>query len=210
MKILVGLPKLENQNRQLEEVLHRNPGLDMVLFPEGYLNEDLALASQLMRTHRTMLISGHRNPKDRLVVIGRSGEVQLDRVKYEQNGSVELEGLRIGTLLCDEMVRQGLLYDRGDLDLVVHPIGVGMFSEEQFDEWIGLAKNIAVQHRTMIIGASHADGSYRNSEISIPIAYCINRDGEEIFVKKNDVRPIILDTESGSFKNAMVAEEQLL
>ncbi|GIO36347.1 hypothetical protein J41TS12_12080 [Paenibacillus antibioticophila] len=101
-------------------------------------------------------------------------------------------------LLCDELVKHGLIGDGHTLDLIFHPIGVGMFSEEQFSEWIGLAKNIAKQHGAIMIGTSHADGAYRDSEVSIPIAYCINQNGEEIFVKKNDVRTVILDTNTGS------------
>lgn len=198
MKILIGLPKLENQNRQLEEVLRGKPEVDLVLFPEGYLNEDLELTCRLMRSYGTMLVSGYRNPKDRLVMIGRNGEVVLDRAKYEQHGSVELEGVRMTSLLCDELVKQGLIGEGHALDLIFHPIGVGMFSEEQFSEWIGLAKNTAKQHRAMMIGTSHADGAYRDSGLSIPIAYCINQNGEEIFVKKNDVRTVILDTNTGS------------
>ncbi|GIO41703.1 hypothetical protein [Paenibacillus apis] len=206
MKILIGLPKLENQNRQLEEVLRGEPEVDLVLFPEGYLNEDLKLASTLMRSCGTMLVSGYRKPKDRLVIIGRNGEVVLDRAKYEQHGSVELEGVRMTSLLCDELVKQGLIGDGHTLDLIFHPIGVGMFSEEQFSEWIGLAKNIAKQHGAIMIGTSHADGAYRDSEISIPIAYCINQNGEEIFVKKNDVRMVILDTNTGSFHEYALVE----
>jgi len=57
-----------------------------------------------------------------------------------------------------------------------------------------LAKRIAVEYKTMVIGTSHANGSFQNCEISIPIAYCIGSDGQPIFVSKNDVRPVILDT----------------
>lgn len=202
LKILIGLPKQENQNLQLEEVLRVNPEIDLVLFPEGYLNEDIELACRLMKSHGTILVSGYRKPKDRLVIIDRNGEIALDRAKYEQQGSVAIGGMRMASLLCDEMVKQGLAGDGHTLDLIFHPIGVGMFSEEQFSEWIGLAKKTAMQHGAMIIGTSHADGSYRNSEISIPIAYCINQKGEEVFIKKNDVRATILDLSHGSFEHA--------
>ncbi|KAA2302157.1 hypothetical protein FY526_21300, partial [Clostridioides difficile] len=40
-----------------------------------------------------------------------------------------------------------------------------------------------------------ADGSYRDSEISIPIAYCITPDGEVVLASRSDTRTrtILLD-----------------
>lgn len=86
--------------------------------------------------------------------------------------------------------------DTPDIDIIVHPIGVGMFSEEQFDEWINEAKKIAVAYKSMIIGTSHADGSFRGSDVSIPIAYCFDKNGDAIFVSKNDVRTRMLDIQT--------------
>ncbi|MEK3917882.1 hypothetical protein [Paenibacillus sp. FSL H7-0331] len=83
------------------------------------------------------------------------------------------------------MVKQGVKNeDTPAINLIVHPIGVGMFSEEQFDEWINEAKKIAVAYKPMIIGTSHADGSFRGSDVSIPIAYCFDKNGDAIFVSK--------------------------
>jgi len=74
-----------------------------------------------------------------------------------------------------------------------------MFSEEQFDEWISEAKRIAVKYNTIILGTSHADGSYRNCGISIPIAYCIDRVGEPIFISKNDLRTRIINLKTKEY-----------
>ncbi|WP_244918662.1 hypothetical protein [Paenibacillus dendritiformis] len=78
-------------------------------------------------------------------------------------------------------------------DLIVHPIGVGMFSQAQFDEWVETARQIARANRAMIIGTSHADGSFRDSEVSLPIAYCIDSSGEDVFISNSDVRSRILN-----------------
>ena len=88
------------------------------------------------------------------------------------------------------------------MDVIVHLIGVGMFSEEQFQEWIDAAQKIAVKHRAMIIGTSHADGTFRDSDISIPIAYCFNSRGEAVFIAKNDTRPRVLDILTGKLQIA--------
>lgn len=38
------------------------------------------------------------------------------------------------------------------INFVAHPIGVGMFSDEQFVLWINEAKTIAMTYKTIIIG----------------------------------------------------------
>lgn len=79
------------------------------------------------------------------------------------------------------------------MDLIVHPIGVGMFSEEQLNEWVTEAKKIAIKNKCFIVGTSHADGSYKNCGYSIPIAYCFDQNGDEIFLQTNKVTSKIVE-----------------
>lgn len=178
--------------------------LDAVIFPEGYLNENVEQACHLAKFHKTILIGGHRKlherPKDRAILIDRLGKIVLDRVKYSSTTFVVQDSLKIGHILCDELVIQGIKNDQEfDIDIVIHPIGVGMFSKEQFDEWVTEARKIAIKHKTMIIGTSHADGSYRDTGVSIPISYCIDKEGQTIFVAENDVRPRVIDIKTKEF-----------
>lgn len=197
MKILIGQPKLERGVKQLSEEIVRNPQVDMVIYPEGYLNQNVEQACMLASTYNTMIISGYKKPKDRAIIINRLGEVVLDRAKYDSFKVVEEGKWRIGHLLCDELVLQGLgEISELNIDFVAHPIGVGMFSDQQFNEWITEAITIAKRHMTMVIGTSHADGCFKDSDISIPIAYCVDLNGEVVFVMKNDTRTVIFDTES--------------
>ena len=53
-----------------------------------------------------------------------------------------------------------------------------------------------MERKAMIIGTSHTDGSYRNCGFSIPIAYCFDENGEEVFLSKNDTRTRVLETDS--------------
>jgi len=46
---------------------------------------------------------------------------------------------------------------------------------------------------TVIIGTSHADGSFRNCGISIQMSYCIDSNGEPIFISKSDIRTRIVN-----------------
>lgn len=82
------------------------------------------------------------------------------------------------------------------ISFIAHPIGVGMFSDEQFDLWINEAKKIAKTYKTMIMGTSHADGSYRNCGVSIPISYCIDTTGKPIYISKSDTRARIVDLDT--------------
>lgn len=211
MEILIIQPKLESAIEQLKVELENNPTVDIVIFPEGYLNENVKQACEVAKEYRTILIGGHRrlqdNPKDRAIIINRSGEITLDRAKYTQTSFVVEEGLKIGHILCDELIIQGIKGDMyQDVDLIVHPIGVGMFSDEQFEEWIQEATKIATTYHTMVIGTSHADGSFRNMDVSIPIAYCINRDGSPVFISENDVRSRVLNIET---KEVLIRNEDV-
>lgn len=200
MKLLICQPKLEPALGQLEKELDRHPGVDGAIFPEGYLNENIEQACMLARRYGVMLIGGHRRlqerPKDRAIIINRSGDIVLDRIKYSDSSFVNGNGLKIGHILCDELIVQGLRTTEKNPDLIVHPIGVGMFSEEQFAEWLSAARKIAAENRCMMIGTSHADGSYGDTGISIPIAYWFDEYGQALFIAKNDVHTRIVDTET--------------
>lgn len=201
MKILITQPQLEQTISQLENELLHNSSIDIAIFPEGYLNENVEAACILAKQFKIILIGGYRRmndrPKDRAIIIDRSGTVILDRIKYSQTTFVEIEGLNIGHILCDELIVQGIKNEsKVNIDLMVHPIGVGMFSEEQFQEWVDEARRIAIIYNTMIIGTSHADGSYGDTGVSIPIAYCFDKNGKEIFIAKNDVGSRLLNTKT--------------
>ncbi|TFE19663.1 hypothetical protein [Cohnella luojiensis] len=197
MNILIAQPKLEKEIKQLENEVHSNPSADILIFPEGYLNQNVDLACKLAEKYEKIIVSGYKWPKDRAIVINRNGKIILDRAKYNKSTIVEADGISIGHMLCDELVLQGMSdLEQSTISFIAHPIGVGMFSEDQFDEWINEAKKIAIAYKTLVIGTSHADGSFRDSDISIPISYCIDENGEEIFISKNDVRTRIMNTQT--------------
>ena len=98
-------------------------------------------------------------------------------------------------MLCCEIFLDNISFE--DVEIIFNPIGVGMFSEEQFEEWSGRAKELAVVNNCYVIGTSHADGSYMNCGISIPIAYVFDREGNEVYLSKNDTRPVLVDIDHG-------------
>lgn len=209
MKILIGQPVLEKGVAQLKELLKKHKGIDMILFPEGYLCDEKALAvgCALAKEHSTAIITSYkREGKNRAVVIGSSGDIIYERAKTLPDEKEELtmplsfnyNKAVIGYLLCMELLKGARDLRKADANMsfVAHPIGVGMFSEEQFELWINEAKSIAKTYNTMIIGASHADGSYRNCGVSIPISYFIDCSGEAVYISKSDIRTRIINTDT--------------
>jgi predicted amidohydrolase len=204
IKILIGQPKHENELSQLINEIKRNPNVDIVVFPEGYFKQEkIEEVCQIAKNYNTYIISGYKdlNNKDRAFIVNRLGNIILERAKTPEDkklyapSKVEDNGLKLGYLLCREVFWGSDGLDKEEVDLILNPIGVGMFSEEQFQEWTNEARKIAVEQGVYIIGTSHADGSYKNCGFSIPIAYCFDANGEGILISKDDVSTRILDFE---------------
>ncbi|WP_339242955.1 hypothetical protein [Paenibacillus sp. FSL F4-0243] len=208
MKLLVAQPNHEPHLEHLLKEMSRQDSFDVVLYPEGYVADEASVKTlcEVAKTYEKLIITGYRNSnnKDRALMIHPSGDIILERAKSPMDEQLyrpsvaEADGLSIGYLLCVELLQgyAGLEGQAKSLDFIAHPIGVGMFSEEQFELWIEEATRIAVKYNTMIIGTSHADGSYRNCGISIPISYWIDSTGQPIYISRNDTRSrmINLDT----------------
>ncbi len=213
MKILIGQPLHENGLKQISNEIINNREVDIVLYPEGYLaNEELLKdICNIAKEYRVMIITSYRmNNKDRAVIINNHGEKILERAKTPPDDNEKLYNplvvnynkMNIGYLLCMEILKgvRDLQRVNETINFIAHPIGIGMFSDEQFQQWITEAKNIARIYKTIVIGTSHADGSYRNCGISIPISYCIDSNGEEIFISKADTRTRIVDIDRKEVK----------
>ena len=208
MKILISQPNHEEDLKTLLTEIALVKDFDTVLFPEGYITgvNNVTKARLLAKQYKKMIITGYRDDrkKDRALIINQFGEIILERAKSPMSealyspSAVDAGGYMIGYLLCVELLLglYGLEEHMDSLSYIAHPIGVGMFSNDQFEEWITEAKRIAVKYNTIILGTSHADGSYRNCGVSIPISYCIDKTGEVIFISKNDIRTRIINLET--------------
>lgn len=213
MRVLIGQPIHEKGITQLENDIKVNEGMDIILYPEGYLSSEKVLedACKIAKETNVIIITSYRKDnKDRAVIISNTGERIMERAKTLSDEKEELNiplfvssnGINIGYLLCMEILKgmRDLKNVGVDINFIAHPIGVGMFSDEQFEQWVNEAKNIAKTYKTIIIGTSHADGSYRNCGISIPISYCINSDGEPIYISKSDIRTRIVNLDTKEFE----------
>jgi predicted amidohydrolase len=213
MKVLIGQPIHEKGVEQLEKSIKANQDVDIVLFPEGYLSsQEMAdKACILAKAYKVNIITSYRKEnKDRALIINSFGEIILERAKTLPDEEIELyepiavdyNDYTMGYLLCMEILKgvRDLEKVNKRISFIAHPIGVGMFSEEQFDLWLGEARKIAAKYNTIVFGTSHADGSYRNCGISIPIAYCVDTNGEPIFIAKSDTKMRIVDLHTGKVK----------
>ncbi|MCB2291535.1 hypothetical protein LGK97_17575 [Clostridium sp. CS001] len=209
MRILIGQPVHEKEITQLKNAIRINQEIDIILYPEGYISSEELLedACKIAKENNVMIITSYmKDNKNRAVIISNTGEKILERSKTLPDEKEELNiplyvkcnGINIGYLLCMEILKgmRDLRNVGADVNFIAHPIGVGMFSDEQFEQWVNEAKNIAKTYKTTIIGTSHADGSYRNCGISIPISYCINSDGEALYISKSDIRTRIINLDT--------------
>ncbi|KGE18048.1 hypothetical protein [Paenibacillus wynnii] len=214
MRLLVAQPNHEAGLEHLIEELKQYESYDAVLYPEGYVLGDSGVLSlcKLAKQYKKLIITGYRdrNNKDRALIINSCGDIILERAKSPMNESLYspsvtmVDNITIGYLLCVEILQgfaglEGMEGPGETIDIIMHPIGVGMFSDEQFAEWIEEATKIALKYNAMIIGTSHADGSYRNCGVSIPISYCIDSTGEPIYISKNDTRSRIIHLKTRQF-----------
>lgn len=211
MNVLIGQPIHENRLLQLENVLRKVDDIDIVLFPEGYLSEESLIGDlkRLAQKYKVIVITSYKdsNNKDRVIIVGKEGDIVLERAKTPvesqrldesillQPSKIETEFGTIGIVLCMEIFFNS--EDLQDVDYIFNPIGVGMFSKEQYQEWTSRAKDIAISKNAMIIGASHADGFYRDYKVSIPLSYVIDKNGEEILMTENDTYYRVVNTDNG-------------
>ncbi len=178
--------------------------MDVILYPESYVKSGkLDEVAGLAKKIETTIVTGYKDDQnlDRSFIVNADGEVILDRAKTPENDNLYMPSKAIdqqanmGYLLCREVFQgeEGLPTE-DQYDIIFNPIGVGMFSEEQFVEWTSEARKIAKSRKALVIGASHADGSYRNCGFSIPIAYCFDEEGQDVLVSHNDTRSRMIDT----------------
>lgn len=206
MKILISQPKQESNLNQLRYELEQCSDVDCLIFPEGYIKNHnfLSEVQCLAKEHQTMIITGYldHEKKDRALIISATGEIILDRAKTPVAAEKLIEPVIVshhdqnfGYILCMEILKglNGFTGDNTSIYFIAHPIGTGMFSEDQFKEWTRYATDISIKYNCFMIGTSHADGSFQNCGISIPIAYCIDHTGKPLFISKSDTRTRIVD-----------------
>ncbi len=175
---------------------------DIIMYPEGYISNERLLneVCQLSKEFNKPIISSYLDDiyhKDNNVVVDEYGNEVLKRKKSNCSGPIigqtktRILNMKIGYLLCCEIFLAK--EDYSDCDIIFNPIGVGMFSEEQFIKWTAQARKLALKNKCKVIEVSHADGSFKNCGTSIPICYYFDKDGTEVYLSHNDTRSVVID-----------------
>lgn len=201
MKVLIAQPK---RTDKVDELIYaiKHIDCDYIVFPEGYIgheNQIKTLAELAVKYNKAIITSykTSENTRDKALLINELGQSIINREKSGVEGPLlspstgTLHDKRVGYMLCREVF---LNYNNlTGSDIIFNPIGVGMFSEDQYTEWTSRARAIAIETKSIVIGASHADGSYRNCGFSIPLAFVFDHNGHTIYQSKNDTRPVVID-----------------
>jgi len=85
MRILIGQPKFETGILQLTNDIQMNSNIDLVLYPEGYLDSEKALeeACTLAKTNNIIIISSLRkNNKDIAISINSKGNIDYLKLVF--------------------------------------------------------------------------------------------------------------------------------
>ena len=221
MKMLLSQPVHETNIETLEKKIIEYPDVTYFLFPEGYIKneESLQKAKQLATKYEVSIITSLRkNSQDIAIVISDKGQVIYERLKTKASEEVILtepltffyHNQQIGFLLCMEILKGSRDLPQTNFDFIVHPIGVGMFSEEQLDLWLNEAQKIAKQFNTIVLGTSHSDGSYKNCGVSIPIAYCIDNEGKLVCLLKDNSKDQIIEFYEGKTRLEVVVKNEYI
>lgn len=199
VRVLVAQPRQEQSVIQLRDALKQFE-VDLAVFPEDYLRNADALESACRLARKSGVViatgafygNGGESPIRRAIVIDHTGAIVMNRPKTPKAQRllpphVVSTGVgKLGMLLCREIFLDPLPV-RG-ADIIVNPIGVGMYSDAQFKDWTERARAVARLLRAPVVGASHSDGSFRPGGVSIPIAFAIDAVGLRVMVLRDDAQ----------------------
>ena len=209
MRIALCQARSSSDLDELSDVLS-SVDCDVACFPEGYVNssELVEEVKRLAAAAGKAIVTSFRGesaPRDKACVIDARGRVIYTRDKSSLDGplvrnwTTHLYGTRIGFLLCGEIF---LNWNDGreSADVIFNPIGSGMFSHEQYDEWVERAKTTARFFTATVCGCTHADKFFRDSALAISISFVIGPDGQTLHLSKDDLRTVVFDSESGQLE----------
>lgn len=211
-KIKLGLviAKPEDSISELEKYSTSNEA-DILLFPEGYLkSNNLKKAQLLAKKNKKWIITGmddKRDKKKRMgsgIIIDDSGKIVGEHQKtsftqweidhgFTRGNSIKVINTKLGKLgfaICYEIhfpeVPRVLALQGAEI--IINPIGTGMWHEEQFKQWNAVAKTRASESNAFLIGCSHYNDC-------IPIAFAYAPGGECLVSERsvNKLIPVVLD-----------------
>jgi predicted amidohydrolase len=195
---------------ELERFLDTD-GVDVFVFPEGFLHSDLLEKTcDLVGDSGRWVISGVDDRRiagkrfQGAVVINPCGKIVGEHTKTSIGGAEVKAGYgrgdtinvietgfgAIGVALCYEILYPEvcrILALKG-AQLILNPIGVGMFDEKQYSQWVAVAAARAAENRVFVAGCSHCNEKIPLAFAYAPDGHCIasSRDANELTVVSID------------------------
>lgn len=206
--IVVAKPETKNIS-EIEKYISLN-SIDMLMFPEGYLqSRNLEKVKDLAQKYKKWIVSGmddRRNLSRRMqtgIIIDPSGNIAGEHCKtsltkweikggYQRGDSIkaiETPLGKFGFAICyeihfPEVARILALQGAG---IIFNPIGSGMWDEAQFEVWNAIARARASENNVFVVGCSHFNDH-------IPIAFAYSPSGECLVSSREQNRmvPVVL------------------
>lgn len=171
-------------------------GAEAYLFPEGYFKSDrLDEMCELAKKFGKWIFSGMEDTRENGhkfetgVIISSTGEIIGEHKKtsltkyeidhgYERGDAIKIidtELGKIGFAICYEIHFPEIarVLALAGAELILNPIGTGMWHEEQLSLWTSVGKTRASENSVFVAGVSHKNDT-------IPIAYAYAPGGESL------------------------------
>lgn len=194
IKLGIVIAKLEKKTISEIEKYISSDHVEMLMFPEGYLqSRNLEKVQELAKKHQKWIVSGmddRRNLSRRMqtgIIIDPSGNIAGEHCKtsltkweikrgYQRGDSIKAIDTPLGKFgfaICyeihfPEVARILALQGAG---IIFNPIGSGMWDEAQFEVWNAIARARASENNVFVVGCSHFNDH-------IPIAFAYAPSGE--------------------------------
>lgn len=208
-KVRLGLVIAQKDFTELERFVTAD--VDVLLFPEGFLDSDnIAKAQELTSKNGKWLITGvdDRRQKDKKIetaivinpqgkIIGEHQKTSITRWEIDHGYSrgdsintITTDFSIIGISICYEIHFPEItrVYALNGAEIIFNPIGTGMWHENQYRQWNNIASARASENGVFVVGCSHFTDT-------IPIAYAYAPDGMPIVTSReiNRLIPVTID-----------------
>lgn len=217
-KIKIGLAIAQDEKglSELKKFIS-SPEADVIIFPEYYLDSTrLDEACDLAKQHKKWLITGMEDRRDKdkfyqaAVIINPKGEIvgehrKTSITKYEtgigqSRGDsikvIETEIGKIGIAICYELHLPEVtrILALQGAELIINPVGTGMWHEHQYQIWNSLAQTRAYENGVFVVGCSHYNDP-------VPLAFAYAPDGTCLLKERsvNRLIPLTLDPTKYTF-----------
>ena len=209
-KIKIGLVIAKPERDSISEIeKYITEEADILMFPEGYLqSKNLKKVQAIAKKNKKWIVTGMDDRRDKSkkmeagIIIDSDGRLVGEHFKtsitqwevdhgFSRGNSIKVINTKLGKFgfaICYEVhfpeVARALAIN--GVEIILNPIGTGMWHEEQFKQWNAVAKTRASENNAFVVGCSHFNDA-------IPMAYAY-APGGECLISVRDVNRMVMVT----------------